>query len=168
MHMKTNARNAKSRFTTGTSRTSSWPRSVALEMAIESQAIGRRIAELRNQAHLTQPVVAERVGVSLRAYQKWEAGKTRPNWTNLEHLAEVFGVKEDEIIGDATLDDEASQLSRMENKLDWIMDALDHSEIDGVPPPPPSLASEDDEPKSPSRARSGSLGRSKPHSSTSS
>lgn len=72
-------------------------------MALENRAIGRRIAELREQAHLTQPVAAEKAGVSLRGYQKWEAGAARPNWANLERIATVFGVKPENIIGDPAM-----------------------------------------------------------------
>lgn len=65
-------------------------RNVALEMALQQRAIGRRIAQLRERAHLTQDAAADRVGVTLRAYQKWEAGGGI-QYANLEKLAVLFG-----------------------------------------------------------------------------
>jgi transcriptional regulator with XRE-family HTH domain len=132
-----------------TSRTTSWPRSVALEVALENRAIGRRIAQLRENAHLTQPAAAERAGVSLRGYQKWESGASRPNWTNLEKLAEVFGVKEDEIIG--SLEPDEDQLDRIEAKLDELLAISRETEqaprpAKRLPAPPSRLVGEDDEP----------------------
>lgn len=106
-------------FANVSSRRATWPRSVAIEMALEQRAIGRRIAELREDRRLTQPVVADRVGVSLRAYQKWEAGTSAPAWRNLEQLAEVFGVSADYLLGAAQekRQDAQDQLDRIESEL---------------------------------------------------
>src|SRR3954469_15518212 len=106
-------------FANVSSRSKPWPRSVAIEMALEQRAIGRRIAELREDRRLTQPVVADRVGVSLRAYQKWEAGTSAPAWRNLEQLAEVFGVSADYLLGAVQehRQDAQDQLDRMEAEL---------------------------------------------------
>jgi transcriptional regulator with XRE-family HTH domain len=90
-----------------------------IEMALEQRAIGRRIAELREDRRLTQPVVADRVGVSLRAYQKWEAGTSAPAWRNLEQLAEVFQVSADYLLGAAQdrRQDAQDQLDRIEAEV---------------------------------------------------
>jgi transcriptional regulator with XRE-family HTH domain len=55
---------------------------------------GDRIRELR--AGIPQPRIADQVGVTLRAYQEWEAGGGI-GWDNLVKLAEVFGVTEEYI-----------------------------------------------------------------------
>lgn len=112
----------KPHFANVSSRRGTWPRSVAFEMALEQRAIGRRIAELREDRRLTQPVVADRVGVSLRAYQKWEAGTSAPAWRNLEHLAEVFSVTADYLLGAAQdkRQDAVEQLDRIESELGAI------------------------------------------------
>lgn len=101
------------------SRGQAWPRSVAIEMALEQRAIGRRIAELREDRRLTQPVVADRVGVSLRGYQKWEAGTAAPGWGNLEKLANVFDVSADYLLGAATEEgkNREAQLDRIESEV---------------------------------------------------
>lgn len=80
---------------------------------------GERIKELREELHLTQPTVAERVGVTLRAYQEWEAGGGIA-WENAKRLARVLGVTPDYIMsGDpvprVTLD--GSQLDRIESAV---------------------------------------------------
>lgn len=123
----TNARGTIPQFANISSRSRSWPRSVALELALENRAIGRHIAELRERAHLTQPAAADKAGVSLRGYQKWEGGESRPNWANLEKLADVFGVKPEEIVGSVSPQEEprAEQLDRIEEKLDEILKRLD-------------------------------------------
>lgn len=95
-------------------------------MALEQRAIGRRIAELREERRLTQPVMADRVGVSLRGYQKWEAGVAAPNWRNLEQLAEALGVTADDLIGAGTARHEpvTVTLDRIETKLDQLLEMV--------------------------------------------
>lgn len=56
-------------------------------------ARGERIKALREDRHLTQPAVADEVGVTLRALQAWEAsGALR--WENAKKLARFFDVDE--------------------------------------------------------------------------
>lgn len=74
---------------------------LAEEDRLKQRKIGERIAEAREARRLTQPVVAERVGVSLRAYQNWESGGTRIAWANLERLAKILEVAEDYILSGA-------------------------------------------------------------------
>lgn len=77
---------------------------LAQEEREKQRKVGERIAEAREARRLTQPVVADRVGVSLRAYQNWEAGATRVAWTNLPKLAQILGITEDYLLsgdGDA-------------------------------------------------------------------
>lgn len=59
-------------------------------MAMEQEqreAMGQRIKELREARRLRQQAMADAVGVSLRAYQAWEAGDTGIKWENAEALA---------------------------------------------------------------------------------
>lgn len=58
-------------------------------------AVAARIRELRGPA--PQPVIAEKVGVGLRGYQKWEA-TGGIGWDNLHKLAAVHGVTVDWIL----------------------------------------------------------------------
>jgi transcriptional regulator with XRE-family HTH domain len=75
-------------------------RNVALEMALQQRAMGRRIAQLRERGHLTQEAAAERAGVTLRAYQKWEAGGGI-QYANLQKLATALKASVEEITGEA-------------------------------------------------------------------
>lgn len=104
-----------------------WPRSVSLEMALEQRAIGRRIAQLRERRHLTQPVTADKIGVSLRAYQAWESGDSTPRWPNMTRLAEVLQVRVEEIVGEdepIDLANDQERLDRIEAKLDKLLEAV--------------------------------------------
>ena len=94
-------------------------RSLAVEMALQQRAMGRRIAELRERSRMTQEIAADKAGVTLRAYQKWEAGGGI-QYANLAKLAEVFRVPVERITGeDATPDpfSTAGQLDRIETLL---------------------------------------------------
>lgn len=68
-------------------------------MALRNQEIAQRIKELREGRGMPpQPVVAAAVGVSLRTYQNWEGGDAKPEYRNLERLAEFYGVSEEFIL----------------------------------------------------------------------
>jgi len=92
------------------------------------RAIGKRIAEMRERAGLTQDAAADKIGVTLRAYQKWEAGGgiTRPN---LQRLAELYATTPDKILGPAppslfAVEDGVDKLERIEEKLDRLCEAV--------------------------------------------
>ena len=69
--------------------------------AEELEAQAERIRELRDERarqegrRVPQPEVADAVGVTLRAYQAWEAGDTDPDPKNLKALADFYGVSRD-------------------------------------------------------------------------
>lgn len=60
-------------------------------MAIE-QRIGRRAAEARRLAGLTQEQLAEQVGVSVQTVGRLERGEQAPPLARLEKIAEALGV----------------------------------------------------------------------------
>lgn len=57
-----------------------------------------RLYELRKQAGLSQEELAQVVGVSRQAVQKWESGASRPDIENLLVLADYFGVTLDDLV----------------------------------------------------------------------
>ena len=57
-----------------------------------------RLFELRRQAGLSQEELANLVGVTRQAVQKWEAGASRPDMDNLASLAEYFKVSLDYLV----------------------------------------------------------------------
>jgi transcriptional regulator with XRE-family HTH domain len=88
-------------------------------MALQQRAMGRRIAEFRERAHMTQEAAADKAGVTLRAYQKWEAGGGI-QYANLIKLAEVLHVPVERLTGEESAPDPfqtASQLDRIEAQL---------------------------------------------------
>ena len=57
-----------------------------------------RLFDLRRQAGLSQEELANLVGVTRQAVQKWEAGTSRPDMDNLVSLAEYFQVSLDYLV----------------------------------------------------------------------
>jgi transcriptional regulator with XRE-family HTH domain len=96
-------------------------------MALRNRAMGRRIAELRETRRLSQPAAADKVGVSLRAYQKWEAGGGI-RYPNLERLADTFGARVEDITGQDSTPDPfrtSSQLDRLEDLAGSVYEQLE-------------------------------------------
>lgn len=60
-----------------------------------------RIRLLRREAGLTQRETAEKIGVTYRTYQNYEAGASMPSGTVLAKLAALFGVRMDMLTEDA-------------------------------------------------------------------
>jgi PAS domain S-box-containing protein len=65
----------------------------------ENVHIGRRIARGRNEAGLTQQELADRIGVTRRSIQAYEAGSIVP-YRHLEQLAEVLGQTREWLLSD--------------------------------------------------------------------
>ena len=59
-------------------------------MRHEEEGIGRRLAQARKEAGLTQEQLAELVGVTPRSIQGYEAGKVVP-YRHLKRLEEITG-----------------------------------------------------------------------------
>lgn len=57
------------------------------------------LLELRKKNHLTQPQVAEGVGITTRTYQRYEAGEREPNLSTLVALAKFYNVSLDYLAG---------------------------------------------------------------------
>lgn len=61
-------------------------------------AENRTIRDLRIERGLTQPVVAERLGITVAAYSRKENGKRPWRVRELRELAELFGVPAAEVL----------------------------------------------------------------------
>lgn len=116
---------AQKKYVPGTSRGPRSDLTVLLQMAAEAERqkeIGARIKDLRGK--MPQQVIADRVGVTLRAYQAWEAGGGIA-WANYERLAEALGVTEEYILyGESGKSNPSTQLDRIEAKLDLILASI--------------------------------------------
>ena len=58
-----------------------------------------RLKELRQKSPLTQKEISEKLGISVSAYQYYEAGKNEPNIEKLKILADTFDVTLDYLTG---------------------------------------------------------------------
>lgn len=65
----------------------------------DSMEIGRRISRLRKEKDMTQPALADKMGVSFQAVSNWERGASMPDIGKLPELAEILGVSVDELLG---------------------------------------------------------------------
>ncbi len=57
-----------------------------------------RFWKYREQFHLTQEELAERIGVSRQTVSKWERGESSPDTENLLKLSELYGVSIDDLL----------------------------------------------------------------------
>lgn len=64
---------------------------------------GGMIRALREQNHLTQAALAEKLNVSDKAVSKWETGRGCPDITLLEPIAKVFRVSVAELLSGSTI-----------------------------------------------------------------
>lgn len=118
----TTVNSAMGRVVPITSQVPTSARSLALQMALEEERqreVGARLRALRGAK--PQPVVADEIGVTLRAYQRWEAGGGIA-WQNLQAIAELYEVSENWLLyGDEETRGPRSQLDRIEDKLDRLV-----------------------------------------------
>lgn len=61
-------------------------------MAIDYQAIGRRLQDSRKAQHMTQELLAERVGITVVYLSKVENGRVRPTLELLDSLCNTLGI----------------------------------------------------------------------------
>lgn len=142
--MITNARAAAQEYVPGTSRGTRTASTLRLHLlhALEQQElmddqrkreIGARIRELRVDSPYTQQAVADRVGVTLRALQKWEQGRGI-TYENVERVANVFDVDVDYVLKGVAkpapnliggMNPEPNRLNVIEQLLREILSRLD-------------------------------------------
>jgi len=58
-----------------------------------------RLRELRTASPYTQKDIAQKLNISVSAYQYYEAGKNEPNIEKLIILADMFGTSIDYLVG---------------------------------------------------------------------
>lgn len=117
--------------------------------AAQKLEIGERIKGLRERSPYTQPVMADKVGKTLRAYQQWEAKGTE-RWENIEAVADIHGVSPHWIYdGKETPDlmgslSDAGQLDRIEALLKRVLSRLESGTraavVDEIPAPASSAS----------------------------
>ena len=66
---------------------------------IDTNNLGKRIADARHVLGLTQKDLANKVGVTAQAVSKWERGSSCPDISILDEIADSLGVSVSEILG---------------------------------------------------------------------
>ena len=66
---------------------------------IDTNLVGRRIAEARRKVGITQYALADRVGVTAQAVSKWEQGRSCPDIAILDEIADALGISLFELLG---------------------------------------------------------------------
>lgn len=68
------------------------------EKGEDAKTLGEKLKQHRVAHKMTQEFVAESLGVSRQAVSKWESGVSSPSTANLLALAELYGVKAEELL----------------------------------------------------------------------
>lgn len=55
----------------------------------------KRLKNVRNRAHVTQKLISEHLGITLRTYQRYEEGTIEPPLPTIVSISEYFGVPTD-------------------------------------------------------------------------
>lgn len=71
---------------------------------MDQEKIGKFIATLRNEKHLTQSQLGDMLGISDKSVSKWERGIQMPDLSNLSLLSEIFEISIDEILAAKRID----------------------------------------------------------------
>ncbi|MBQ8407478.1 MAG: helix-turn-helix transcriptional regulator [Clostridia bacterium] len=66
---------------------------------IDTNNLGRKIAQARRHSRLTQNDLAVRVGVTAQAVSKWEQGRSCPDIAILDEIADALGISLFELLG---------------------------------------------------------------------
>lgn len=61
--------------------------------------LAERLVQLKKEKGIKQKAIAEKAGLSLRGYQRYEKGEREPNASTLMRLADIFGVSIDYLVG---------------------------------------------------------------------
>ena len=66
---------------------------------IDTNFLGRKIADARRHSKLTQNDLAAKVGVTAQAVSKWEQGRSCPDIAILDEIADALGISLIELLG---------------------------------------------------------------------
>ena len=83
---------------------------------------GNFVCELREQKGLTQAEVARELGVTPAAVSKWENGSSKPRVEVLFRLAEILGVKPEELMAGKRLEEtlDAEAVKRINERYEYL------------------------------------------------
>ena len=61
--------------------------------------LGKKLKEAREQAHMTQKEVAQKLGVAQPVYQRFEKGTFECTYEQLKALCDIFDISADYLLG---------------------------------------------------------------------
>lgn len=86
--------------------------------------LGNRIRILRSRQNMTQQALAEYADVSLSFLGNVERGVKNPSIVTLYKIANAFNIKLSQLLDLKNIDDVATDLKYIKNKLDTILAAI--------------------------------------------
>jgi transcriptional regulator with XRE-family HTH domain len=101
----------------------------------QRKRIAERVRRIRRDYTLTQEQAAARAGVTIRTWQRWEAGEGEPYANNLEALAREFDFAPAEFYGEVANGLEA-RLAAMEAQLAELLAMIRPTASDDFPGDP--------------------------------
>lgn len=97
--------------------------SVLAAMALKQERVVQKLTQLREDHSLTQEQAAGKVGVTLRQWQRWEAGESMPYPRNLDMIASRFGFDPGEFF-------DADQVVQMNNDNPSQLDKIERCAVE--------------------------------------
>jgi transcriptional regulator with XRE-family HTH domain len=94
-------------------------------MAAEESRVAGRLVRLRKEHALTQEAAAARAGVTLRQWQRWEAGAGEPRAGSMQKLVDAFSIDPSDFYEPSAQEEAATQLDRVERKLEALLSHFD-------------------------------------------
>jgi len=70
------------------------------------ETFGQRLARLRKEKNISKEEIAEKLGISLAAIEKWEDDSASPDISIILSLSDILGVTTDELLGKEVLNPE--------------------------------------------------------------
>ena len=86
-------------------------------MALRKERLAERLLELRTNAGLSQEGAAQKVGVTVRQWQRWEQGESVPYPRNLDTIASRFGITVAEFFDEPPRADIAATLAALSERI---------------------------------------------------
>ena len=80
---------------------------------------GEKLKKLRNDNHLTQDELADKILVTRTAISKWETDKGYPSIESLKQLSSLFGISIDDLISDADVENKRILDETQSRKYYW-------------------------------------------------
>ena len=93
---------------------------------MDQEKIGKFIANLRKEKHLTQAELANKLGITDRAISHWENGRSMPDVSIFEKLCEILGISVNELISGEKISKDKIIIKSDENIINTLNESKKH------------------------------------------